>query len=832
MANLLSTIITGGSGTTPTLALDRNIATPSNYYNGLQLEVRATSGTAGIALHRNGYSHVGIYHDSSNELKFNMNAGTPILPATAGTIWGSGNDGTGSGLDADMVDGYHVQVSAGANTIPTRNSSGYLIPENWIQLNGIYGLYSPTNNAHLRPNPNSYGSWLVTGGRNGWGGIEFDYGNAGNISLMISGNSNESGFHNNSYGWQILWSAGTLYVGKGTYGGTNATVWDSSNAPRANYGNLMYYQGFTLNANTMDSNSTGFTYANNAPFYGPIARFSTGGGYDLWLGGSYNGGGNAFYLRTRDGDSATLNPWREIITSGNIGSQSVSYATTAGTATSAGSASVATSAGSVDGLTINNSGNPINPDNVTQNQIGYNTSVSLYGQTDGGLYSSAYSSSWIHQIYGDFRTGQIAIRGKNAGTWQDWRYVLDDKNIGSYAVPYGNMTSSTGLNDNKLYLRTNGDNNHYLWNAADDWEELVYYTGTGFRVKGSTGTVSAAFTDSGISIGTSSTLIRSFDAQGYLRIYGSSTNFLGIGPYNNNGWAYFENSGNGNGIYFNSAGRYAFDSVDVTPYTDAENSLGNGSYRWSNVYTSGWLRQYGAQGMYNQDYGTHFYSSTGSAWNITGSGGTIELRFRSNHESTIRGYVYADTSNQIGFLNNGGGWALRTNSSNNAFIHGTDLTINADNSGSSNIYMNDGDEGMRQIHCNSNRIGFLTQGGSWGSWCNDDGSFGTDYAMYSPIYYDANDTAFYVDPNSASRVRNLYVGDSGSNWSDPGGWGTQFHVSNGPHSIIRVYARNEGIETGMFSHIGGQSKVGSFTNHDFSIVRNFNDRMIFYSGYT
>jgi hypothetical protein len=462
---------------------------------------------------------------------------------------------------------------------------------------------------------------------------------------------------------------------------------------------------------------------------------------------------NRFYLRAA---WPTPLSWREIITSGNIGSQSVNYATTAGTATSAGSASVATSAGSVDGLTINNSGDPINPDNVTQNQIGYNTSVSLYGQTDGGLYSSAYSSSWIHQIYGDFRTGQIAIRGKNAGTWQDWRYVLDDKNIGSYAVPYGNMTSSTGLNDNKLYLRTNGDNNHYLWNATDDWEELVYYTGTGFRVKGSTGTVSAAFTDSGISIGTSSTLIRSFDAQGYLRIYGSSTNFLGIGPYNNNGWAYFENSGNGNGIYFNTPGRYAFDSVDVTPYTDAENSLGNNSYRWSQVYTSGWLRQYGAQGMYNQDYGTHFYSNGGGSWGITGSGGNIELQFRSNHQSTIRGYVYADTSNQIGFLNNGGSWALRTTSDNNVLVHGSNLTVNADGANSSNIIMGDGDEGARTIHCNSNRIGFLTQAGSWGSWCDDDGGWNSV----------GNISGNYLYSNYSVRVGEIWgFGAENAGWS-------------------------------------------------------------------
>jgi hypothetical protein len=465
-------------------------------------------------------------------------------------------------------------------------------------------------------------------------------------------------------------------------------------------------------------------------------------------------------------------------------------AATATYATSAGSAGTAGSAGSVDGLTINNSGAPINPDNVTQNQIGYNTSVSLFGQTDGGLYSSAYSSSWIHQIYGDFRSGQIAIRGKNSGTWGDWRLVVDDKNIGTYAVPYGNMTSSTGLNDNKLYLRTNGDNNHYLWNAADDWEELVYYNGTGFRVKGATGTVSATFTDSGISIGTSSTLIRSFDAQGYLRIYGSSTNYLGIGPYNNNGWVYFENSGNSTGIYFNSPGRYAFDSVDVTPYNDNENSLGSGSYRWANIYTGGWLRNYGAQGMYNESYGTHFYSNSAEGFVVTGSGGVVQLQFRSNHQSTLRGYVYADTSNNIGFLNNGGDWSLRTDSSRNSFIYGTDLTINAAGAASSNIIMNDGDEGSRIIHCNSNRIGFLNQASSWGSYCNDNGSWESDVAMYAPIFYDSADTGYYLDPNATSNLNNVNaINFRPSNAIYFGGGNNYFNWTNS-----RIYS-NVGIES-------------------------------------
>jgi hypothetical protein len=57
----------------------------------------------------------------------------------------------------------------------------------------------------------------------------------------------------------------------------------------------------------------------------------------------------------------------------------------------------------------------------------------LFGQGDGGLYVAGYSTSWYHQIFGDFRTGQIAIRGKNSGTWQAWRTVLDSSNYTSYA---------------------------------------------------------------------------------------------------------------------------------------------------------------------------------------------------------------------------------------------------------------------------------------------------------------------------------------------------------------------------------------------------------------
>jgi hypothetical protein len=65
--------------------------------------------------------------------------------------------------------------------------------------------------------------------------------------------------------------------------------------------------------------------------------------------------------------------------------------------------------------------------------IAYVSGISLFGQTDGALYSQVYSNVWKHQIFGDYRTGQLAIRGRNSGTWQAWRTVLDSTNYTSYS---------------------------------------------------------------------------------------------------------------------------------------------------------------------------------------------------------------------------------------------------------------------------------------------------------------------------------------------------------------------------------------------------------------
>ena len=76
-------------------------------------------------------------------------------------------------------------------------------------------------------------------------------------------------------------------------------------------------------------------------------------------------------------------------------------------------------------------------DSATQNGHVYVNGTSsgtnnIYGQSDGAAFVQAYSGSWIAQIYQDYRTGQIALRGKNNGTWQPWRRVIDDDNYQRY----------------------------------------------------------------------------------------------------------------------------------------------------------------------------------------------------------------------------------------------------------------------------------------------------------------------------------------------------------------------------------------------------------------
>ena len=75
-------------------------------------------------------------------------------------------------------------------------------------------------------------------------------------------------------------------------------------------------------------------------------------------------------------------------------------------------------------------------------------------------------------------------------------------------------------------------------------------------------------------------------------------------------------------------------------------------------------------------------------------------------------------------------------------LGGANLTVGIGPT-SSNIYMTDSNNTTRRIHCNSNRIGFLSSTNIWGSYASNGGDWFSDQSVRSPIFYDSNDTAYY-----------------------------------------------------------------------------------------
>jgi hypothetical protein len=125
------------------------------------------------------------------------------------------------------------------------------------------------------------------------------------------------------------------------------------------------------------------------------------------------------------------------------GNQSISIS---GDATGSGTTSISLTVNSIQNRGFRNTGSNegVNAQSLDSNGITYVTNVdgsstNLTGNaTDGALYSQVYSSDWQHQIYGDYRTGIMYVRGKNNNTWQSWKRVAL-----SNATTFSNVSSVT-----------------------------------------------------------------------------------------------------------------------------------------------------------------------------------------------------------------------------------------------------------------------------------------------------------------------------------------------------------------------------------------------------
>jgi hypothetical protein len=314
------------------------------------------------------------------------------------------------------------------------------------------------------PPVNQYGNLLVFGGNDGrtqlqaghdgrlawrtkWNAsdwtswvIALDTGNVGTYALPISGGTLNGNLVSGA-GYQVRWSDG------------------SAAAP-----------GYSFYAET----GTGMYRAGTNTL-----GFATGGVQRLSIDGSGN---------------ATLTG---AMTASSFSGSGASLTGTAASLNIGGNAATATRLTNLTSTTTSTAGT----DN-SESCVSYINGISLFGQTDGALYSHVYSASWKHNIYGDYRTGQLAVRGKNNGTWQAWRVVLDASNYTSYSPSLtgsgasgswginitgssasctGNAATATNLSTGRTNWSTNGvisavvgqlgwkhyNNNHTIFDASN-----------------------------------------------------------------------------------------------------------------------------------------------------------------------------------------------------------------------------------------------------------------------------------------------------------------------------------------------------------------------------
>ena len=184
----------------------------------------------------------------------------------------------------------------------------------------------------------------------------------------------------------------------------------------------------------------------------------------------------------------------------------------------------------------------------------------------------------------------------------------------------------------------------------------------------------------------------------------------------------------------------------------------------STSQVSGANFNFGATGRVYDDGNFHIDGLNSPVWINSIGNSTIELNTQTsgyvNIGNSARAPIYYDSANTAYYVDPHSTSVLLNLNLNGGLTTNGSITV-GNGAASSDIYMADSDEGTRRIHCNSNRIGFLTQAEGWGSFCSDNGDWTTEATGYAassfraPIFYDNNNTAYYVDGNFTSRLNNL-----------------------------------------------------------------------------
>jgi hypothetical protein len=214
-------------------------------------------------------------------------------------------------------------------------------------------------------------------------------------------------------------------------------------------------------ANTQPNMKADFTYSNNAPHTGSLIGFGAGN-YQMQLNGTYSGQQLSF--RNRNGDTGTWNTWREIIHAGNIGSQSVSYATTSSQLHMGGSSTKLIA----DGVWAGAGGYPGYQFTGGNSRFGFSsTSGYIDVYTDGNFYAGIDLNGSNNLVLHSGNFADYAVRTSGQSNWSSVGTIgnvvglLAWKNYGNSHVIFdaSNSTSPSGTS-------VNSTNSAIPWSAS------------------------------------------------------------------------------------------------------------------------------------------------------------------------------------------------------------------------------------------------------------------------------------------------------------------------------------------------------------------------------
>ena len=364
-------------------------------------------------------------------------------------FWHNNNDGAGSGLDADLVDGKGLATAGTADTIVLRDGSGHIYGQ---YILGSYFNASAgnsenptigqiwtqnTTDTYLRKStPAHFRSQVTDGSYPSLTGANA----SGTWSISISGNAATATTATN-----VTIANGSVTLAK-IENITAYTILGNSNASAAATPAALSVATVAtmLSGQTMNINGSSTSCSGNAATATLATKASTlsqGGGNGTGMTFNWSGQGGQPTWLWGSNDGTNIYVW-------NPSNFNVNYATSAGSATSAttagscsGNAASATNATTAGGLAV---------------QSGTNYDANKIVRTDGNGYILA---GWINTISGDNGTTAIdRVYASNDGyiryyTPANFRTVLDvPTRNGSGVTNFGINTAPS----NRLHI--NGDN--------------------------------------------------------------------------------------------------------------------------------------------------------------------------------------------------------------------------------------------------------------------------------------------------------------------------------------------------------------------------------------